>query len=286
MAKSSMGPCLCGLAEFMDEYEHHVDIEYKIIECSTLPSPVDHNDFLLAEVKFMVMCGMKHAWEAWPSNVKVQVKPGRTVYANADYDKNKLCLMAISSKPVFTTDDLKSAHFLNISFMLKPDDPKPMRVYLNSQNDITSDKPVFPVPYWLVKTTPDAAAANCIKSTIEHTMNGLGHEWTLKLPSITNKLPIKKDDELLLYKPVESSGLKAIQAVNKKKRVVGQLPIVSSASAGETGEVKVEPTEESADQGDEPAHKSADKGDEPAHKRLRTKLPPGSLMIVDRTESS
>ena len=34
----------------------------------------------------MVVCGMKDAWQSHPTNVKVQVKPGKTVYANEDFD--------------------------------------------------------------------------------------------------------------------------------------------------------------------------------------------------------
>ena len=126
------------------------------------------------------------------TDLRLQMKPSRTVIAGINFAVGKLVLVPVSQRIIKSSEVPAGGFECKVSGTDK---------YYVTPMFVPTD---FVVPAWIVKTTEDADEANmdvCYKQvTVTSTYNRGSSKVVVQVPILVNKVPVKKDVELMYFR--------------------------------------------------------------------------------------
>ena len=125
------------------------------------------------------------------TDLRLQMKPSRTVIAGINFAVGKLVLVPVPQRIIKSSGVPAGDYECKVSGTDK---------YYVAPMFVPTD---FVVPAWIVKTTEDADEANmdvCYKQvTVTSTYNRGSSKVVVQVPILVNKVPVKKDVELMCF---------------------------------------------------------------------------------------
>jgi len=155
-------------------------------------------------IKAKIQCALDQDGYGNTEHLQIRIKPTKSVIATASFQVGRLLLLPTSTRFASVA---KGATAPQGGFKVE------------LIGDVEKDYYILPMfaksliaPFWAVKTVDDEAEANMVIHKRKLTVNVGGVAGSKKsvlsmmIPSMINKVPLKANDELTLFKAVEAKG--------------------------------------------------------------------------------